>query len=307
MLPRAGPRAQVRSAAVMLALAVVLGPACSGAASPEPVSATEAIRVGAFDFAESELLAEIYAQSLERRGLPVERLGRVGSREIVEPALELGLVDVVPEYAGTMLAFVTLGAAEPTADLGQTVAQLETSLASRGVVVLDPSAAQNQNVVAVTRDFAGEYGVRMVSDLAPMAEELAFGGPPECPEREYCLVGLRERYGLEFGSFVPMADAIVVAEGLFAGVVHVALLFSTDPILMDQRLIVLEDDGGLQPAENILPAVRRESLRIWGPALTEALDAVSSRLDTGTLVRLNAAMQQAEAAPATIAADWLDE
>jgi osmoprotectant transport system substrate-binding protein len=292
---------------VVVGLALFLGAACGASVSPEPVGATEAIRVGAFDFAESELLAEIYAQSLERHGLPVERLGRIGSREIVEPALELGLVDVVPEYAGTMLAFVTLGDNEPTADPDRTAAELEIALASRGVSVLEPSAAQNRNAVVVLRDFADAHEIRAVSDLGSIAQQLAFGGPAECPERFFCLVGLRERYGLEFGSFVPMADAGVVAQGLFTEVIDVGLLFSTDPILVDDRLIELEDDGALQPAENVLPAVRREALSIWGSALAEALDSVSSRLDTGSLARLNSALQQSGETAATIATDWLGE
>ena len=251
------------------------------------------------------MLAEIYAQSLERHGLPVERLGRIGSREIVEPALELGLVDVVPEYAGTMLAFVTLGDNEPTADPDRTAAELEIALVNRGLVVLDPSAAQNRNALVVTRAFAGEHEVRAVSDLGAVADQLAFGGPAECPERSFCLVGLRERYGLEFASFVPMANADVVAEGLIAEVIDVGLLFSTDPVLSNDRLVVLEDDGDLQPAENVVPVVRSDALRIWGPALAEALDAVSSRLDTDTLVRLNSAVRETGAPPARIAADWL--
>ncbi len=97
-------------------VALLLG-GCGAQSKPGPPAADTVIRVAAFNFPESELVAEIYAQALEGHGLPVDRLGRIGSREIVQPALELGFIDVVPEYAGTMLSFLSLGETEPTCGL----------------------------------------------------------------------------------------------------------------------------------------------------------------------------------------------
>jgi osmoprotectant transport system substrate-binding protein len=282
--------------------ATLLIAGCGGPAEPEEQGVGVAIRVGAFDFPESELLAELYAQALERRGLPVQRLGRIGSREVVEPALELGLIDVVPEYAGTMLSFVSLGSNEPTSDSELTVADLRSVLAPRGMIALEPAAAQNRNAVVVSKAFAVEHGVSTVSDLAPLAGALAFGGPSECPERYFCLVGLRDRYGIEFGVFIPIPNATVVAASLRADEIDVGLLFSTDSVLVDPDLVVLGDDLDLQPAENIVPVVRSQVVEKWGPALIEALDAVSVRLDTTSLVLLNS--RAADATPAIAADEW---
>jgi osmoprotectant transport system substrate-binding protein len=279
--------------------------ACATAAE-QPVSEPGgAIRVGAFEFGESEILAELYAQALERRGLPVHRLGPIGSREVVEPALELGLIDVVPEYAGTMLSFVTLGTNEPTADSGQTLAELRAALEPRGMVALRPATAQNRNSIVVTTSFAAEREVRTISDLVPLAADLTFGGPSECPERYFCLVGLEELYGLEFGTFIPTLNSPFVAAALLAGEIDVGLLFSTDAVLANPEFTVLVDDRGLQPAENILPVVREEAISRWGPALKETLDAVSARLETDDLVLLNSLASGGGMTPADIALTWL--
>lgn len=290
---------------VAMAFAVVLlATGCGGRELPteghEP-----ALRVGAFDFAESELLSELYAQALEEHGIPVARVGRVGSREVVEPALELGLIDVVPEYAGTLLSFVSLGKSEPSADPATTLADLRLQLAPRGMMALDAAAAQNRNTLVVTEAFAFRHRVDSVSDLVDMAERLSFGGPPECPERYFCLIGLRERYGIEFGTFVPIPNAASVVAALVAEEIDVGLLFSTDAVLIHPALVELDDDLGLQPAENIVPVIREDAVHRWGRGVIDALNRVSSRLDTHDLVTLNAQGAERGAVLATVAAEWL--
>jgi osmoprotectant transport system substrate-binding protein len=296
---------------LVFAAACLVG-ACGGASTvASSPTADDAIRVAAFNFPESVLLAEIYAQALEDAGFPVARMGAVGSREVVEPALELGVVDVVPEYLGSLLEFVNLGAGEASADSTASLARLRAALAERGMVALAPADAQDRNALVVRQDFVIEHRVREVSDLVPLGPDLTFGGPSECPERFFCLVGLAERYGLEFGAFVPMPGSRVVVDALRAGEIDVGLLFSTEAELTDPELVVLVDDGGLQPAENVVPVLRQEVLDRWGPGVRVALDAVSGSLDTVTLVTLNfdtrATHTDEQPDVAAVVADWLAE
>jgi len=286
----------------VIALAVV---GCGSERREEPDSQPDAVRIAAFNFSESELIAEIYALSLERNGIPVERLGRVGSREVVQPALELGLIDLVPEYSGTMLSFVSLGANTPTFDSWATMSELRAALEPRGMVALEPSNAQNRNSVIVMDSFAAEHGLWAVGDLAPLADTLTIGGPRECPERPFCLVGLQETYGLAFETFVPMPTSPVVAASLRAGEIDVGVLFSTDSALVATDLIVLNDDLGLQPAENIVPVIRADVLARWGPSIEEVLDDVSSRLDTSDLRLLNLRAEDPQADIGALAELWL--
>jgi len=290
---------------VAVAALAVLTFTCGGATDEEPSAPPGAIRIAAFNFPESELIAEIYAQALEARGVPVERLGRIGSREVVQPALELGLIDLVPEYAGTMLSFVSLSDNEPTFDSWATMSELREALEPRGMVVLEPANAQNQNSVVVMDGFASEHDVWAVSDLTALADTLTFGGPRECPERPFCLIGLHDIYGLDFETFIPMPGSAVVADSLRAGEIDVGVMFSTDSALVDTDLIVLDDDLGLQPAENVVPVIRDDALARWGPRVEDVLNEVSMRLDTSDLRLLNLRVEDPASDIGALAELWL--
>ena len=201
---RAAPERRTVAYAACLALAVVC---CACACTGGRVSADPAgeagqhgavITVGSFDFPESVLLADIYADALTAQGFPVRVLPDLGARELVDPALMSGLVQVVPEYSGSALEFVSLGRLSATSDAAATGRALAERVAGRGLVAGRPSAAQDANVIVVTAATAARYGLRSVADLARVAPRLAFGGPPECPERVYCLLGLKQVYGLRF-------------------------------------------------------------------------------------------------------------
>jgi osmoprotectant transport system substrate-binding protein len=264
--------------------------------------AADGVRVASFDFGESIVLAELYAQTIESTGTPVVRLGAVGPREVTFPALELDVIDVVPEYLGTALERV--GAPAPNPDTDDALADLDTRLEPLGLTALDAAPAEDKNVIVMATDTADELGVNAISELGPFAGELRFGGPPECPDRPLCLVGLRETYGLEFAEFVSQRSQRFTAEALRRGEIDVGLMFSTDPALATPDLVVLDDDRRLQPAENVVPVVRRSALARWGPDVATELDRVSAALTTVELQSLNARLAAEEPVEA-IAADWL--
>ena len=224
------------------------------------------------------------------------------------PALRAGLIDLVPEYAGTALGFASLGALEPTADLASTHRSLAETAAANGLTALAPAPGENANTFVVTHETARRHDLAQLSDLAAVADELVLGGPPECPARPLCLIGLQERYGLGFAAFVALdAGGALTHQALRNGDVQVGLLFTTDPAL--DEYTVLADDRRLQPAENVTPLVRSEVIDRWGDAVVEAIDGVSQDLSTDALRRLNAmdaAQPGADDVPG-IAAAWLRE
>jgi osmoprotectant transport system substrate-binding protein len=265
------------------------------------------ITVASFDFSESELLAEIYGQALEAAGYDVDLALNVGPRELVEPALARGLVEFVPEYAGTAMQFLSRGGPRPTSDQAATYASLQRQLRDRPLVALAPSPAQDANAVVVTEAVADRYGLSKVSDLRAVDGELTFGGPPGCPERPFCLAGLRSIYGLDFAHFMPLdVGGPLTHQALEGGHVDAGLLFTTDPGIEDEGLVMLTDDRGLQPAENVTPLVRQEVLDRWGDDLAATADAVSAALTTESLKAMNAQLAAGEPA-AGVAAAWLAE
>jgi osmoprotectant transport system substrate-binding protein len=294
------PRLARQTAAL---LAVVALGACGSGRSPR--DAPEAtIRLASYDFQENQILVEVYAEGLRRADLPVSVQHGIGTREVVAPALEQGVVDVVVEYLGTALVFnrpegsALPGTPEEMAEL------LEETMEERDVEVLEVARAEDQNGFAVTTAFAARHGVGRLSELAALAPELTFGGPPECPDRPLCLPGLREVYGLEFGAVRSMPSRAATVEALVAGQIDVGLLETTDARLGIAPVTLLTDDRALQPRENVVPLVREDVAERWGDALTDALDETSAHLTTAGLVRLNRAVELDGATPAEAAAQW---
>jgi osmoprotectant transport system substrate-binding protein len=301
-----------RAAMATVAIASLVGiAACTSGPSRPPVAPGAAdrsgvITVGSFDFPESEVLAQIYGQALRAAGYRVEVLPSTGPRELMEPSLGRGLVQLIPEYQGSALAFLSLGRDHGSPDAAATHVALQSVLAPRGLVALDPAPAQDANAIVVTQQTARRFGLRSLGDLAPVASRLRFGGPPECPQRDLCLLGLKRTYGLTFGQFIPLdTGGPLTLQALKAGEIDVALLFTTDPGIQRDHLVVLADDRGLQPAENVTPIVRRDTLDAFGPSFAAAMDAVSQRLTTDELRSLDALIAFDGRPPAAVAASWL--
>jgi osmoprotectant transport system substrate-binding protein len=290
---------------VVLVLLVV---GCDRAPDPPPPEdpLRPTIQLASFDFPESELLGQLYGQALRQHGYPVELVVQLGAREVVAPALEQGKVDMVPEYLGSALNFLNDRDRVATADPGLTHARLEQVFAPRGVSVLAYAPAVDQNGFVVSGDLARRNGVAKLSDLAPLASQLVLGGPPECPQRPLCLKGLQDLYELHFARFEAMASRSTTALALETGEIDVGMIDTTNPNLakVSNDLVLLEDDKQLQPADNVVPVVRREVVDAYGPSMVRLLNAVSAQLTTVELTILN--LQVADGrSPADAASGWL--
>jgi osmoprotectant transport system substrate-binding protein len=299
---RAGP-----AAALIVAVAMLVAGGCSGAGERPPPAEDPrrpTITVTSFNFPESETLAEVYGQALRRQHYPIEVVARLGGREIVQPALEQGRVDLVPGYLGSTLNFLQERRVA-TADPRATHRRLKQALGPRGLRVLAFAPAEDRNGFVVTGDLARRRNLERISDLQPIAPKLILGGPPECPDRLLCLKGLKDVYGLEFARFEPMPSRTVTADALENGEIHVGMIETTDGNLAERDLVQLQDDRQLQPAENIVPVVRNEIVNAYGPALVRLLDAITAQLTTGDLIGMNQRVQLEGAEPTAVAADWL--
>lgn len=294
-----------RSSALAASLAFALA-ACVGPSTPaEDARGDDAITVASFNFPESVLLAEIYAQAIEGAGMRVEREPSLGPRELVMPALLQGLVEFVPEYAGSGLQFLAGdGSTSPDDEINHQ--RFAERLGTLDVTALDASPAEDQNGFAVTAETAQRYGLRTLSDLARVSSELVFGGPPECTRRPFCIPGLERSYGIRFGQVFSNLDTggPRTVSALAEGTVDVALLFTSDGAIDLNDFVLLEDDLDLQPAENVTPVIRTGVLDRFGPPLADTVNAVSALLSTGELRTLNAEVARG-ATPQQIASRWL--
>ncbi len=297
----------MRKAFRFRAVGAILGLALLATACGSGDGATEGepIKVASFNFNESVIVAEIYAQGLEANGYTIERRMNLGAREVVKPALESGEIDLVPEYTGTVAGFLGV---EQSADPQTTWEAAREAYLDLGVTLLAFSPAQDKNAYVVTAETASEFGLENVSDLQPVAGEMIFGGPPECPDRPLCLQGLEDLYGLEFSEFkaLDVAGPITIA-ALEGGEIDVALLFSTQGIIAANGWVSLVDDKGLNPAENLVPAIRTEVVEAHGDELVALLDSYSEALTTDDLIELNKRADLDQEDPAVLAREWLTD
>ena len=294
-----------RACACLMSSALLLVGCTSARVAPRGQGVPQdVIRIASFNFPESEILAYVYGLALQGQGFRVDIGPNIGTRELVEPALSRGLVDFVPEYQGSALAFFTLGKQRASADVDTTYRSLVAALAGRQVLALSASPAQDGNAIVVTRRTAARYGLHSISDLTHVAGRLRFGGPPECPQRPFCLLGLQQRYGLAFEQFIPLdSGGPLTLQALESGEIDVALLFSTDPNIAAGDVVELKDDRRLQPAENVTPFVREDVLERGGASLARAIEEVSAHLSTDVLRTLNA--RASDQTPRVIAETWL--
>jgi osmoprotectant transport system substrate-binding protein len=294
------------AAALVLAVVVLVAGGCTSATERPPPEDPRRpiITVTSFDFPESETLAELYGQALRQQGYPVEVVGRLGPREIVQPALEQGRVDLVLGYLGSTLNFL-YEQRVATADPRATHARLTQLLTSRGISVLAFAKAEDRNGFVVTGDLARRRQLERISDLAPIARQLTFGGPPECPDRPLCLKGLQDVYGLQFARFEAMPSRTTTADALETGEIDLGMLETTNGNLADRDLVQLTDDRRLQPAENIVPMIRTETADAYGPTLVRLINTITAQLKTRDLIQMNQRVELKGTKPAAVAADWL--
>lgn len=274
--------------AVLLALSLFIGACGSGGddngsdAGDEGDEPKGSVTVGSDSFPEAQIVGEMYALVLENAGFDVTRRLDVQSREVRLPAMESGEIDVAPEYVASLLSVV-----DPEADLegdAATVAERLTGpLGEMGLEILEPSEAIDTNAFAVTQETSDEFGLTQVSDLADVAGDMVLGAPAECPDRPFCIPGLKAVYGVEFSDFKELEYGAATVQALTAGAIDVALIFSTDPLVSENDLVVLEDDQNLQSADNIVPLVVSD----LSDEARDLLNEVSAALTTDEITELN--------------------
>ncbi|MGW1163433.1 ABC transporter substrate-binding protein [Streptomyces sp. NPDC002519] len=269
------------------------------------------LTVGSAGFTESDLIAQMYALLLNRAGYRTSLI-TVANRELYEPALETGQIDVVPEYAATFADWLNARAhgvdAPPVGspDLDTTMKALRTLAEPRGLTVLDPGRAVAQNAFAVTRAFAREHRLRTLSDLGRSGPKVRLAAGDECVRRPYCAPGLRKVYGIDVIGVDPKGVGTTQAKrAVQSGRDQMVLTTTTDATLDAFGLVLLADDRHLQNADYIVPVVSRS--RAGGAHVAQALGALNSVLTTRDLASMNQQVDSWRRLPQDVARAYLQD
>jgi osmoprotectant transport system substrate-binding protein len=292
--------------ASMVALALVTTSCGSTGGPSSSASPKGTVTIASFNFSESIILAHIYGGALKDKGYTVVYRDKLGNREIVEPALENGQIDLYAGYAATDLTFVEKKqnvALDAGTDAQANVQKLNTLLNPKGVKALDPSPAVDQNAFAVTKAEADANHLVKLSDVSAVASQWTLGGPPECPQRQFCQLGLEQTYGLHFKAFKALdAGGPLTYAAFKSGAINIGLVFSSDGGISANNLVVLQDDKHLQQADNIVPLIRSA---VANSEVTALLNSIDSKLNTPDLTAMNKSADVDKQDPADVAATWV--
>jgi len=299
-------RRSLLAVATAAAAALVLT-ACGGGGDPlsnAPAgggAASSKIIVGSANFTESQLLASIYAQALQAKGVQVEEIPPIGSRETYFPGLQDGSLDLIPEYTGVLLTYRDKAATATEPDA--VYAALQKALPDT-LTVLDKSAAEDKDAVVITRDTATKLNVKTIADLAPQCGTLTFGGPPEFQTRADGIPGIKAKYNCTFKEYKSLdAGGPLTVGALKRGEVQAADIFTTDASIPANDFVILGDPQNNFAAQNVVPLINKAKAT---DQVKQVLNAVSAKLTTDGLTKLNAeASSDAKPSLATVAKNWL--
>ena len=277
------------------------------------------IIIGSQQYYSNEIIAELYAQMMEKTGLSVTRQYQIGQREVYLPELEAGKIHVIPEYGGNLLEYYSKTSASggPTATTATVTATATPSRAAgdtasiqdallrtlpHSLTVLNPAEATDQDSLTVTKATAQAHSLTSIGDLASLGRSVTIAANSEFTTRPYGPKGLKAVYGVD-ASVTPVEDSggPLTVKALTDGTVDVADIYSSDPAIGAKDLVILSDPQMLILPQNVTPLV---SASLPAIAAT-AINRVSALLTPDELRSLNQRSTGEKLSSKTIATDWL--
>ena len=270
------------------------------------------IIIGSQQYYSNEIIAELYAQMMEKTGLTVTRQYQIGQREVYLPELEAGKIHVIPEYGGNLLEYYSktsasgspTAAATPSRTASDTASIQDTLLRTlpHSLTVLNPAEATDQDSLTVTKATAQAHSLTSIGDLASLGRSVTIAANSEFTTRPYGPKGLKAVYGVD-ASVTPVEDSggPLTVKALTDGTVDVADIYSSDPAIGVKDLVILSDPQMLILPQNVTPLV---SASLPAIAAT-AINRVSALLTPDELRSLNQRSTGEKLSSTTIATDWL--
>ena len=282
------------------------GEARAGSIRSNPDNAKTRIRVGSKNFTEQKVLGEIYAQGLRAAGYEVETELSLGDEQIAQRSLERGAIDGYPEYTGTaLLSLCGVAAAKVPKDPMVAFEDAKECLAEDGLTAFPPTPFTSSNEVGVRQQTAERHGLQRISDLKKVDGQFTLYGTRECRRRTDCLLGLQRVYGMKFRRFEAIGidnrhEVLSSTAGDVASIV-----FTTDPQIKRENIVLLEDDRGMFPPNNSTFLVRDEVAKAAGPDLPRTIQMLQTGLTDEVMQELNARVDLDDETPAAVAEQYL--
>jgi osmoprotectant transport system substrate-binding protein len=303
----------------LLALLIAVGlalAACGGSDGGSTGSGgnknSGSLTVASGGFTESKVMAQMYAELLRKAGFTAKVID-VSSSEIFQSSLEKGTVNVVPEYVATyadQLNTLINGASAKSVSspsLPDSLAALKGLATRKGLAVLEPTKAVDQNAFAVSQAFAQQHNLKTLSDLGKSGIAVTIAAGAECAKRPFCAPGMKQTYGINVKGVDKLGvDTPQSKSSVQHGKNQLALVLTTDATLPDFKLVALEDDKHLQNADYLVPVVNAKSLQDH-PGIADAINKLVAVLTTDDLAQMNKKVDIERQQPAEVAKAYLKD
>jgi osmoprotectant transport system substrate-binding protein len=311
-------RRWTRSLAALLAVALAIAVAACGSSddnsssssstpaassSDQPGKGKPAVTIGDKNFTEQYVLGELYAQALRAKGFTVKIKSNIGSSEIIDKALTSGKLDFYPEYTGVILSELAHAKQRPS-NPDEAYDAAKKFEEGRGFTMLDKTPFFDSDAIAVKPDFATKNGLESVADLKKLGSKVRLGAPPEFKTRFEGLIGLKKSYGVS-PTFKPLAIGLQY-KALDSGKIDAADVFTTDGALQGGKYKILKDPKFIFGFQNVAPIVSQKVLDQQGSGFADTLNAVSAKLTTEAMQKMNAAVDLDKQKPAAVAKQFLE-
>jgi len=276
--------------------------AATGSAANGPGLGKPPVTIGDKNFAEENILGQLYTQALQAKGYKITLKENVGSSEIIYKALTSGQIEMYPEYTGTLLSAIANQTKEP-ASATAAYNQAKVFVEKHGLTLLDFTPFYDADALATLPSYASAHHLTSIADLKPLGKGVTIGAPPEFATRFEGLLGLKQEYDV-VPTFKPIAIELSY-KALETGQVDVQNVFSTDGQLLSGKFKVLADPKHVFGFQNVAPVVKKSVLAAEGPAFAQTLNKVSSLLTIKAIQQMNAAVSIDKQSAASVAKQFL--
>ncbi len=274
----------------------------SGSAAGGPGAGKPAVTLGDKNFAEENILGQLYAQALRAKGYKINLKSEVGSTELIYKELKSGQIDGYPEYTGVLLS-AAAGKTTPPTSAEQAYTQAKEYVEKEGFTLLDKTPFFDTNALIALPAYASEHKLASIADLGPLGKKVKIGGAPELATREEGLPGMKKLYGTD-PTFVPVSIELSY-KALEDGQVNVQSVFSTDGQLLGGKFKELADPKHVFGFQNVAPVIKKTVVEAEGPAFAETMNKVSSLLTIPAIQQMNKAVSIEKQSPESVAGQFL--
>ncbi len=274
----------------------------NSASASGPGAGKPAVTLGSKNFAESNIIGQLYAQALRAKGYKVNLKSEIGSTELIYKALKAGQIDGYPEYTGVLLSAVAEQKTPPASEQ-QAYEQAKAFVEKEGFTLLDKTPFYDTNVLITLPAYASEHKLASIGDLKPLNNKFTIGGAPELATREEGLPGIKKLYGVE-GKFKPVSIELSY-QAIEGSQVNVQSVFSTDGQLLGGKFKTLSDPKHVFGFQNVAPVIKKSVVAAEGPAFSETMNKVSALLTIPAVQQMNKAVSIDKQSAESVAAAFL--